>query len=60
MPTILPSIKPYIGSAMGSWTYFWEDLAARLSSIAPGSLDHVFVFGSGSVVGEIALKMTVQ
>jgi adenosylmethionine---8-amino-7-oxononanoate aminotransferase len=37
-----------------------ERLGARLASIAPGSLDHVFFSDSGSVAVEIAMKMAVQ
>jgi adenosylmethionine---8-amino-7-oxononanoate aminotransferase len=37
-----------------------ERLGARLVSIAPGSLDHVFFSDSGSVAVEIAMKMAVQ
>jgi adenosylmethionine-8-amino-7-oxononanoate aminotransferase len=37
-----------------------ERLAARLTSIAPGALKHVFFSDSGSVAVEVAMKMAVQ
>jgi adenosylmethionine---8-amino-7-oxononanoate aminotransferase len=37
-----------------------ERLAARLVSIAPGALEHVFFSDSGSVAVEIAMKMAAQ
>jgi adenosylmethionine---8-amino-7-oxononanoate aminotransferase len=37
-----------------------ERLAARLTSIAPGRLKHVFFSDSGSVAVEVAMKMAVQ
>ena len=37
-----------------------EQLGARLASIAPGSLNHVFFSDSGSVAVEVAMKMAVQ
>ena len=37
-----------------------ERLAARLASIAPGALNHVFFSDSGSVAVEVAMKMAAQ
>jgi adenosylmethionine---8-amino-7-oxononanoate aminotransferase len=37
-----------------------ETLAARLTALAPGSLEHVFFCDSGSVAVEVAMKMVVQ
>jgi adenosylmethionine-8-amino-7-oxononanoate aminotransferase len=37
-----------------------ERLAARLATLLPGDLNHVFFSDSGSVAVEVALKMTVQ
>ena len=37
-----------------------ERLAARLSALLPGDLDHVFLVDSGSVAVEVALKMAAQ
>ncbi|MEE7477846.1 adenosylmethionine--8-amino-7-oxononanoate transaminase [Methylobacterium hispanicum] len=37
-----------------------ERLAARLSALLPGNLDHVFLVDSGSVAVEVALKMAAQ
>lgn len=37
-----------------------ERLAARLASLLPGDLDHVFFTDSGSVAVEVALKMAAQ
>src|ERR1700694_3152029 len=37
-----------------------EQRGARLASIAPGSLNHVFFSDSGSVAVEVAMKMAVQ
>jgi adenosylmethionine---8-amino-7-oxononanoate aminotransferase len=37
-----------------------EQLGARLASIAPGLLNHVFFSDSGSVAVEVAMKMAVQ
>src|SRR5579875_3523638 len=37
-----------------------ERLAARLASLLPGALDHVFFTDSGSVAVEVAMKMAVQ
>jgi adenosylmethionine---8-amino-7-oxononanoate aminotransferase len=37
-----------------------EQLGARLASIAPGPLNHVFFSDSGSVAVEVAMKMAVQ
>ncbi|GJD34158.1 adenosylmethionine--8-amino-7-oxononanoate transaminase [Methylobacterium aerolatum] len=37
-----------------------ERLAARLASLLPGDLDHVFLTDSGSVAVEVALKMAAQ
>jgi adenosylmethionine-8-amino-7-oxononanoate aminotransferase len=37
-----------------------ERLAARLTGLAPGSLEHVFFCDSGSVAVEVAMKMAAQ
>ena len=37
-----------------------EQLAARLTALASGSLEHVFFSDSGSVAVEVAMKMAVQ
>ena len=37
-----------------------ERLAARLATLLPGDLDHVFFSDSGSVAVEVALKMALQ
>jgi adenosylmethionine-8-amino-7-oxononanoate aminotransferase len=37
-----------------------ERLAARLTALAPGPLEHVFFCDSGSVAVEVAMKMAVQ
>ncbi len=37
-----------------------ETLAARLTALAPGPLEHVFFSDSGSVAVEVAMKMAVQ
>ncbi|MBV8513356.1 MAG: adenosylmethionine--8-amino-7-oxononanoate transaminase [Xanthobacteraceae bacterium] len=37
-----------------------ETLAARLTALAPGPLEHVFFCDSGSVAVEVAMKMAVQ
>ena len=37
-----------------------ETLAARLTALAPGSLEHVFFCDFGSVAVEVAMKMAVQ